>query len=187
MTTTQSIRNASPEEMVHILFAVLQWFKHRHLGNPFNYNRAFEFIQARSLGYILTNVGGGSDCKKEEDPSKTGELKATEFKGFGKNGKEKSHSFTYNGTTRKSTIEEQEEYCKDKIMRDEFHYWTLINYENGGLEKTFRIKPADIWTIIWPKWKNSFYNPSAADPRIGGSLSTNDLQKNNIKYDVIAH
>ena len=187
MPTTQSIRNASPEEMIHILFAVLQWFKDRELGNPFNYNRAFEFIQTHTLGYTLTKVGGGSDCKKEEDPSKTAELKTTEFKGFGANGKEKSHSFTYNGTTRKSTIEEQEKYCRDKIMRDEFHYWTLIDSTNGKFKKTLKIKPADIWTVIWPKWKESFYKPNAADPRIGGSISTNDLKKANIDYEVITH
>ena len=187
MSTTQSIRNASPEEMVHILFAVLQWFKDRGLGNPFNYNRAFEFIQARALGYTLTKVGGGSDGEKEGDPSKTAEFKGTEFKGFGVNGKEKSHSFTYNGTTRMSTIEEQEAYCSDKIMRDEFHFWTIFDYIEGKILMTIKVKNTDVWNLIWPKWKKSFYKSSAADPRIGGSISTNDLKKNNIDYEVITH
>jgi hypothetical protein len=187
MSTTQSIRNASPEEMVHILFAVLQWFKDRGLGNPFNYNRAFEFIQARALGYTLTKVGGGSDGEKEGDSSKTAEFKGTEFKGFGVNGKEKSHSFTYNGTTRMSTIEEQEAYCRDKIMRDEFHFWTIFDYIEGKILMTIKVKNTDVWNLIWPKWEKSFYKSSAADPRIGGSISTNDLKKNNIDYEVITH
>ena len=72
-------------------------------------------------------------------------------------------------------------------MRDEFHYWTLIDSTNGKFKKTLKIKPADIWAVIWPKWKESFYKPNAADPRIGGSISTNDLKKANIDYEVITH
>ena len=53
--------------------------------------------------------------------------------GFGKTGKEKSHSWSYNGTSRFDTLEEQKEYCKKKIMRDEYHYWTIFNYEEGKL------------------------------------------------------
>jgi hypothetical protein len=185
MNTIESIENASNPEMVKILLTVSKWFYAKGLGNPFNYNRAIEFLQAESLGYLLTKVGGGSDGITVDGESMEG--KSAEYLGFGKKGKEYSHSVTYNGTSRKSTLEEQEEYCKNKIMRDKFHYWTLINYKDGKLEKTFKIKSEDIWTVIWPKWKNSFYNPSAADPRIGTTLSTNELHTNNIKYEVIAH
>jgi hypothetical protein len=185
MKTIESIENASTLEMIEILLAICKWFYAKGIGNPFNYNRAFEFIQAEVLGYVLTKVGGGSDGINLLGKSMEG--KATEFLGFGKKGKEYSHSVSYNGTSRKSTLEEQEEYCKNKIMRDQFHYWTLIDYKNGKLVKTLKIKSEDIWTLIWPKWKNSFYNPSAADPRIGCTLSTNELHTNNIKYEVITH
>ena len=40
------IKGASHDDMVKILLEVLSWFKLRNLGNPFNYNRAFEFIVA---------------------------------------------------------------------------------------------------------------------------------------------
>ena len=182
------IKNASHDDMVKILLEVLSWFKLRNLGNPFNYNRAFEFIVAHNLGYVLLPVGGGSDSVNPNDPNDRIELKSTEHLGLTKKGKEKSHSFTYNGTTKKQTIEEQEEYCHNKIMRDKYHYWTMTDYENGKLVKTLKIKNSDVWTLIWKKWKNSFYKSATnADGRIGGSISTNDLKKNNIPYEVIEH
>ena len=73
-------------------------------------------------------------------------------------------------------------------MRDKYHYWTMTDYENGKLVKTLKIKNSDVWTLIWKKWKNSFYKSATnADGRIGGSISTNDLKKNNIPYEVIEH
>ena len=186
-STTDSIKNASTAEMIEILFAVLKWFNDKGLGNPFNYNRAIEFIQTEVLGYVLTKVGGGSDGVQIGFPNSSMEGKATKFLGFDKKGREKSHSFNYNGTSRMPTIEEQEVYCKNKIMRDEFHYWTIIDYTEGRLVKTIKVKNTDVWNLIWSKWKDSFYKPSAADPRIGGSISTNDLKKNNIDYEVITH
>ena len=42
-------------------FILMQCFKIRGWGSPFNYNRFFEFVQARILGYKLSKVGGGSD------------------------------------------------------------------------------------------------------------------------------
>ena len=182
------IKNASRDDMVKILLEILSWFKLRNLGNPFNYNRAFEFIVAHNLGYVLLPVGGGSDAVNPNDPTDTIELKGTELKELTKKGKEKSHSFTYNGTTKKQTIEEQEEYCYKKVMRDNYHYWTITDYENGKLIKTLKIKNSDVWTLIWKKWKNSFYKSATnADGRIGGSISTNDLKKHNIPYEVITH
>ena len=182
------IKNASQDDMVKILLEVLSWFKLRNLGNPFNYNRAFEFIVAHNLGYVLLPVGGGSDAVNPNDPTDTIELKGTEYLGLTKRGKEKSHGFTYNGTTKKQTIEEQEEYCYNKIMRDKYHYWTMTDYENGKLVKTLKIKNSDVWSLIWKKWKSSLYNSATnADGRIGGSISTNDLKHHNIKYEIISH
>lgn len=182
----EKIEEASPAEMVQILFAVLSWFKVRGLGNPFNYNRAFEFIQAYFLGFNLEPVGGGSDGVS--DDGTTTEFKATEWQGFTKKGKEKSHSFTYNGTTKKQTIEEQEKYCYNKIMRDEYHHWTIVDYDAGKLLKTLKVKNTDVWSLIWTKWKDSFYKSSTnADGRIGGSISTKELDDNNISYEVIDH
>ena len=176
------------KEMKEVLLAILKWFKKHNLGNPFNYNRAFEFIVAQELGYVLLPVGGGSDAVNPNDPNDTIELKGTEFLGETKTGKEKSHSFSYNGTSTKPTIEEQEKYCYDKIMRDKYHYWTMTDYSTGKLVKTLKIKNSDVWTLIWKKWKNSFYKSATnADGRIGGSISTNDLKKHNIPYEVITH
>ena len=176
------------KEMKEVLLAILKWFKKHNLGNPFNYNRAFEFIVAQELGYVLLPVGGGSDAVNPNDPNDTIELKGTEFLGETKTGKEKSHGFSYNGTTKKQTIEEQEKYCYDKIMRDKYHYWTMTDYSTGKLVKTLKIKNSDVWTLIWKKWKHSFYKSATnADGRIGGSISTNDLKKHNIPYEVIAH
>ena len=184
MTLANDIRNASPAEMVDVLFATLSWFKDRGLGNPFNYNRAFEYIQSGVLGYEVTTVGGGSDGINADGD--TAEFKGTEYKGTTKKGTEKAHSFTYNGTTRKDTIEEQRAYCRDKVMRDRFHYWTIFDYENGRLVKTFKLTGAAVWSLIWPKWEHSFHNPGA-DPRIGGSISTTLLESSGVPYEVIDH
>jgi len=180
------IENASIEEMVSILFGVLKWFKKKGLGNPFNYNRGFEFIQAHVLGYNLLPVGGGSDGEKP-DSDETGEFKGTNYKGLNKKGTaELSHSVSYNGTSRFDTIEEQLAYCRKKIMRDRFHYWTLFDYENGKLVKTLKIPAEVVWKLLWPKWKKSFETgANKKDPRIGASLSTISLK--NEKYEVIVH
>ena len=180
------IKNAGNGDMVKILMEILSWFKLRNLGNPFNYNRAFEFIQAFFLGFSLLPVGGGSDFIKLKT-KKTGEGKGTEWKGFAKTGKEKSHSWSYNGTSRFDTLEEQEEYCKNKIMRDEYHYWTIFNYEEGRLVKTYKVKNVDVWSLIWTKWEKSWYNSNNKDPRIGGTVSTKELNDKNINYEVISH
>jgi hypothetical protein len=182
------IKNATQDDMVKILLEVLSWFKLRNLGNPFNYNRAFEFIVAINLGYVLLPVGGGPDAVNPNDPNDTIELKGTEYQGLTKKGKEKSHSFTYNGTTKVQTIEEQEKVCYKKVMRDEYHYWTMTDYEKGKLVKTLKVKNTDVWSLIWDKWRDSFYKSATnADGRIGGSISTNDLKKHNISYEVITH
>ena len=182
------ISNASFDDMKEILLEVLAWFKAHNLGNPFNYNRAFEFIVAHSMGYVLLPVGGGSDAVNPNDPNDTIELKGTEYLGLTKKGKEKSHSFSYNGTTKVQTIEEQEKVCYNKVMRDKYHHWTIIDYENGKLVKTLKLKCEDVWTLIWPKWEKAFYESSSrADGRINGSISTNELDKKNIQYEVINH
>ena len=182
------IKNASHDDMVKILLEILSWFKLRNLGNPFNYNRAFEFIVSHNLGYVLLPVGGGSDAVNPNDSNDSIELKGIEYLGLTKKSKEKSHRFTYNGTTKKQTIEEQEKYCYNKIMRDKYHYWTMTDYENGKLVKTLKIKNSDVWSLIWKKWKDSFYKSATnADGRIGGRISTNDLKKHNINYEVITH
>ena len=112
---TASTADVSYEQMKNILLYVVKWFYDRGLGNPFNYNRAFEFIQALTLGYILEKVGGGSDGKKL-DSDETAEFKGTEYKGMNKKGNsELSNSVSYNGTSRYDTIVEQEEYCKKRL------------------------------------------------------------------------
>jgi hypothetical protein len=179
---SETIENASDEEMKEILFSVLKWFKKKSLGNPFNYNRAFEWLQAEILKFKLTTVGGGSDGYNDEA---TAEFKATVYKGLTKKGVEKAHSFSYNGTTRKDNLEEQEEYCRKKIMRDPFHYWSMIDYDRGTFVKTLKVSDETVWKLLWPKWERSFYNSKAADPRIGGSVSTNDLIGE--QFELITH
>ena len=176
---SEIIDNASDKEMKEILFAVLRWFKKKGLGNPFNYNRSFEWLQSEILRFKLTTVGGGSDgehCNGIYGPiDSTAEFKATIYKGRTKKGDEKAHSFSYNGTTRKDNLEEQEDYCRIKIMRDPFHYWSMIDYAGGNFVKSIKVPAETVWKLLWPKWENSFYNSKAADPRIGGSVSTNNL------------
>jgi hypothetical protein len=188
--TTHRFSNIDPSDLTDddiqaLGFLLLKYFKMKGWGNPFNYNRFFEFIQARVLGYNLTTVGGGSDGIN--DVGKTSEFKGTEYKGLTKKGSEKSHSFSYNGTTRKPTLAEQKKYCKEKIMRDSLHHWTIFDYEGGKLLKTLQLTAEQVWTILWPKWEKSWYNSGAADPRIGGSVSTSELNKLGIKYKVIQH
>lgn len=175
--------NMTDQELTENLLNLLKEFNGRGLGNPFNYNRAFEYLQADLLGFNLTKVGGGSDGVNDEGI--TAEFKATVYKGTTKKGIDKSHSFSYNGTSRKDNLEEQEKYCRQKIMRDPFHYWTIINYDNGTFVKTLKVPAETVWKLLWPKWKNSFDNPSASDPRIGGSVSTNDLKGE--EFEVIRH
>ena len=183
---TADTEDVSYETVMAMLLWLAKYFKSKGFGNPFNYNRAFEFIQAYVLGYILEPVGGGSDGRKP-DSDDTAEFKGTEYKGMNKKGTiERSHSVSYNGTSRMNTLEEQEEYCKKKVMRDRFHYWTLFDYKNGKLVKTFKIPAANVWKVLWPKWKNSFETgANKKDPRIGASISTNLLESG--EYEVIVH
>ena len=184
--TLLDIQNSTDPEMKEVLLSVVKWFKKKGHANPVNYNYAFEFIQCQVLGYKKTTVGGGSDGIKED--GETTELKATETRGFTKKGVEKSVSVSYNGTTKKPTIEEQKKYCYDKIHRDKYHHWTLIDYENGKLVKTFKLKCEDVWTLIWSKWEKAFYESSSrADGRINGSISINELKKSKLPYEVIEH
>ena len=182
----QFISGASFQDMKEILLSILVWFRKHNLGNPFNYNRAFEFISALTHGFVLLPVGGGSDAVNPDDESDTIEIKTTKYE-LTKKGNEKSMGFTYNGTTRKPTLEEQKEYCYEKIMRDEYHIWDMIDYEKGALVKSIKIKNTEVWSLIWEKWEKSWYNTDAADPRIGGRVTTNDLKKNNVQYEVINH
>lgn len=179
------INTLTDDDIQDLGFLLWRCFKSKGWGNPFNYNRFFEFIQARVLGYYLTIVGGGSDGINIK--GETTEFKCTEYKGFGKNGKEKSHSVSYNGTTRKPTLEEQKEYCWEKIMRDPLHHWTLIDPKEGKLVKTFQLTAEQVWQVLWPKWEKSWYKSGNADPRIGASVSTNELKKLGIDYKVIEH
>lgn len=166
-------------------FFLLRWFKYYGFGNPFNYNRFMEFIQAKLLGYSLTSVGGGSDGINEQN--ETTEFKATKYLGTTKAGNDKSLSFSYNGTTRKATLKEQLTYCKKKVMRDPLHHWTVIDYEEGKCLYTIQLTNEQVWEILWPKWERSWYDSKAADPRIGASISTAELKKAGIKYAIITH
>ena len=185
--TLLEIENADDLQMKEVLLTVLKWFKKKTLANPFNYNYGFEFIQAVTHGFRVAPVGGGSDGISLTDPKITAEFKATEYKGQNKKGVDKSHSFSYNGTSRFDTLREQEEYCYNKIMSDPFHYWTIFDYNLGSLYKTFKVKNSDVWSLIWTKWEKSWYNTNNKDPRIGGSVSTNEMKKLNIQPEVINH
>lgn len=180
-------RNLTDDDIKDIGFLLLRCFKLRGWGNPFNYNRFFELIQAQTLGYKLLGIGGGSDGVRLDDDSVTTEFKGTEYKGFTDKGVEKSHSFSYNGTTRKPTLLEQEKYCQEKIMRDSLHHWTMIDYDMGKLVKTIQLTSDNVWKVLWPKWEKSWYNSKAADPRIGASISTSQLNKMGIEYNIIEH
>ena len=138
-------------------------FERREFGNPYNYNRGFEWMQAQLHGFELTTVGGGSDGRSINDPNITAEFKATKFKGH-----DRSHSFSYNGTSRQPTLSEQEQYSKSKIMRD-------------------KISNVEVWKALWPKWKASYLKRGAKDPRIGASVSTKYLDDNKIDYEIIIH
>ena len=179
------IEDYTDQDIQDLGFFLLKWFKFKGFGNPFNYNRFMEFVQANLLGYKLTKVGGGSDGINEQKG--TTEFKGTEFIGFTKKGDERSHSFSYNGTTRKPTLSEQEKYCREKIMRDPLHHWSMIDYENGTFIKTIQLTNEQVWQILWPKWEKSWHNSKAADPRIGASISTAELKKAGIEYVTITH
>ena len=179
------VEDVTEQDIQDLGFFLLKWFKFKGFGNPFNYNRFMEFVQANLLKYKLTKVGGGSDGINDQD--ETTEFKGTEYKGVNKKGDEKSHSFAYNGTTRKDTLEEQKKYCKEKIMRDPLHHWSMIDYENGTFIKTIQLTNEQVWQVLWPKWEKSWHNSGAADPRIGASISTNDLKNAGIEYVTITH
>lgn len=172
-------------ELVSVCGALMEWFNKKNLGNPFNYNRGLEYYLAVKLGLKLTQVGGGSDAYNPET-GETAEFKCTEYKGLKNNGTEKIYRFAYNGTTKKNNFAEQEDLCRKKIMRDPFHYWSIIDYKNGNIRKTYKINCSDVWKLIWPKWQKAFVESSnRADPRITGSISTKELDDNNILYEII--
>ena len=177
------IEKATDKLMEEILLAILRWFNRMGYGNPFNYNRGIEFLQARMFGFKLEIVGGGSDGKNDEGI--TAEFKYTKWIGYTKKGTLRSHSVSYNGTTRKNTLEEQEKYCREKIMRDPHHSWSLIDNDTGKCIQSYKVPAEKIWKILWPKWKKSSYKPNAAEPRIGASLSTNDCTGQ--ECDLILH
>ena len=180
----EKILNADDELMQLILLTVVRWFNKRALGNPFNYNRAFEWLQAKLLNFKLLPVGGGSDGINEYDI--TAEFKATVEKGLTKKGVPKQHSWAYNGTSRFPTLDEQIEYCTTKIMRDPHHYLSIINYDTGKFVKTLKAPNEVIAEILLPKliksWKDS---SNRKDPRIGGSVTTKDLDKKD--YEELIH
>ena len=179
------IEDVTDQDIQDLGFFLLKWFKFKGFGNPFNYNRFMEFVQANLLGYKLTKVGGGSDGINDQD--ETTEFKGTEYKGVNKKGDEKSHSVAYNGTTRKDTLEEQKKYCREKIMRDPLHHCSLIDYESGKIVKTIQLTNEQVWQVLWSKLEDSWHKSKAADPRIGGSISTAELKKAGIDYVTIAH
>ena len=173
-----------------LLMLTLRVFKFRGLGNPFNYNRAFEWLQAKYFGFILSKVGGGSDgehCNGIYAPiDSTGEFKATKWLGLTKAVREKVHSFAYNGTSFFKDWNAQMEYCRQKIMRDPFHFWTITDYDTGKFVKTFKVPAETVSSLLMPKWENSWKtSPNRKDPRIGGSVSTNDLNGEN--FEIIHH
>ena len=192
---TTNIQNATNEEMRDVLMNVAMWFSARKLGNPFNYNRAFEFIQCMDLGYVPTTVGGGSDGVNPDNEDDTIELKVTGDEGLTKRGEYKSITVSYNGTSRQSSLEEQEKYCYDKIMRDEYHYWSIVNYEKGEFVRTYKVKNTIVWQLIWKKWKRAFEVTTTktgkvkTDQRINGSISTSELKKSGLmdQVEVILH
>ena len=183
MNMSETIENSSSDEMEEIIFSVLTWFHKRGLSNPYNYNRGFEFLQSKRHGFELLPVGGGSDgIDKETDI--TAEFKAAAWKGFGKNGQELSHSFIYNGTSHYPTWEKQEEYAKNKIMRDPYHFMDIIDYEEGCFVRTYKVPAKTVWKLIKPKWYNSWkQSGNRRDPRVGGSISTKDLKGE--KFEII--
>ncbi len=181
-----SVEDYDEFDIKELGFFLLRWFKNKKLGNPFNYNRFMEFVQSLTLGYKLKGVGGGADAVNEQN--QTTELKATEFKGFRKGTNiEKSHSFTYNGMSRFPTIQKQKLECKQKIMRDPLHHWTIVDYENGKLIKTVQLTSEQVWKVLWPKWENSWYKSDKKDPRIGGAISIPELSRAGIDYITIPH
>jgi len=178
-----NVNDYNDEDIKNLGFFMLKWFDNKSIGNPFNYNRFLEFVQAQELGYKLLPVGGGSDGINEK--GETAEFKATPAK---ENKSERSYSFTYNGTTLIPTLKEQEIYCYKKIMRDKFHYWTIYDPIEGNLMKTIKLKNEDVWKILWPKWKRSWEKSAhRGDPRIGASISIYELNKAGIIYEVINH
>jgi len=177
--------NDDGKELLGIL--LMKSFIKEELGNPFNYNRFNEFRQGRKHGYKLTKVGGGSDGVSLSDSTKTAEFKLGEYKGVDKRGRELSQGVAYNGTTRKSILEEQIELCRKKCLRDEYHYWDFVNYETGDFIKTYKIKNTEVLKVLLPKQINSWHNSKDADPRINAGLSTKMLDDNNINYELIRH
>ena len=178
-------KTLTDDEIRTVGFLLLKSFQFKGWGNPFNYNRFMEFIQAKLFGYKLTTVGGGSDGINEQN--ETTEFKATKYLGLTKKGIERSMSFAYNGTTRMLTLEEQKKYCYNKIMRDSLHHWTVVDYESGECLYTIQLTNEQVWSLIWPKWEKSWYDKNAGDPRIGASISTAELKKSGIKYVTITH
>lgn len=172
---------------------LLRWFKYKRLGNPFNYNRFFEFIQSFTLGYTLLPVGGGSDAY--DDKKGSTEFKATKYLGTTVKGVEKSHSFSYNGTSFFNNLTKQKIYCYKKIMRDPWHHWTIYDEDKGTLIKTIKLTREQVWDVLWPKWKKSWENSIEAasckkekkDRRIGATISVAELDRKKINYIVIYH
>ena len=176
--------NEDDELMQLVLLTIVRWFNKRGLGNPFNYNRAFEWLQAKLLGFKLLPVGGGSDGINEYDI--TAEFKATVEKGLTKNGVPKQHSWAYNGTSRFPDLEKQIEYCTQKIMRDQYHYLSIINYDTGKFVTTLKAPNETVLEILLPKWVTSWKkSPNRKDPRIGGTVTTKDL--NGKDYEKLVH
>ena len=51
--------------------------------------------------------------------------------------------------------------------------------------KTFKVPAETVSNILMPKWTHSWKNPNKKDPRVGGSVSTNDLSGE--KFEIINH
>ena len=173
------------KELLGILLEIS--FYKDELGNPNNYNRFNEFRQARKHKCKLFKVGGGSDAYEIDNPNNTKEFKYGKFKGFGKNGKLKSHSVSYNGTSRYPTIEEQERECRKKIMRDGEHIWDFADPTTGEFKMTIKIKNVDIVDLLLSKQLESWRKTTNKDNRINANISTKMLDDNNVPYEQILY
>ena len=135
-------------------------------GDPFSYARAKEIYMANFLKHKVAETYSGPDgidCDGEC------EYKSTI---------DKNIKATYNGISVQDTWENQVEYLtKQKIAKYSNHYFARFN--EGEIKEIYKMNGNKVLELLLPKLKKQFEKEKKGkDPRLGASLSKNEIKNN---------
>jgi hypothetical protein len=143
--------------------------KKNNWGDPFSYSRAKEIYMANFLKHKVAETYSGPDgidCDGEC------EYKSTI---------DKNIKATYNGISVQETWEKQVEYLTyNKIAKYQNHYFA--RFSEGEIKEIYKMNGYKVLELLLPKLKKQYYKENKGkDPRLGASLSKNEIINNSLK------